>query len=36
MDYSLCGDECENVSHVIWECSASYYSNTRDSIMKKL
>ena len=19
---SLCGDECENVSHVLWECSA--------------
>ena len=24
---SLCGDECENVSHVLWECSA--YSSTR-------
>ena len=20
-EYSLCGDECENVSHVLWECS---------------
>ena len=20
--YSLCGNECENVSHVLWECSA--------------
>ena len=19
---SLCGNECENVSHVLWECSA--------------
>ena len=19
---SLCGDKCENVSHVLWECSA--------------
>ena len=24
---SLCGNECENVSHVLWECSA--YSSTR-------
>ena len=24
---SLCGDECENVSRVLWECSA--YSGTR-------
>ena len=24
---SLCGDECENVSHVLWECSV--YSSTR-------
>ena len=31
---SLCGDECENVSHVFWECSA--YSSTRASFMKKL
>ena len=31
---SLCGDECENVSHVLWECSA--YSSTRASFMKKL
>ena len=22
MECSLCGDECENVSHVLWECSA--------------
>ena len=22
MERSLCGDECENVSHVLWECSA--------------
>ena len=30
----LCGNECENVSHVLWECSA--YSSTRASFMKKL
>ena len=31
--YSLCGNDCENVSHVLWECSA--YSSTRASFMKK-
>ena len=31
---SLCGNECENVSHVLWECSTC--SNTRASFMKKL
>ena len=31
---SLCGDECENESHALWECSA--YSSTRVSFMKKL
>ena len=31
---SMCGNECENVSHVLWECSA--YSSTRASFMKKL
>ena len=31
---SLCGDQCENVSHVLWECSA--YSNSRASFMDKL
>ena len=31
---SLSGNECENVSHVLWECSA--YSSTRASFMKKL
>ena len=31
---SLCGDECENVSHVLWECSA--YSSTRVCFIKKL
>ena len=31
---SLCGNECENVSLVLWECSA--YSSTRASFMKKL
>ena len=31
---SLCGNECENVSHVLWECSA--YCSTRASFMKKL
>ena len=30
---SLCGNECENVSHVLWECSV--YSSTRASFMKK-
>ena len=25
---SLCGNECENVTHVLWECSA--YSNTKN------
>ena len=30
---SLCGDECENVSHVLWECSP--YSSTRASFMKQ-
>ena len=33
MECSLCGDECENVSHV-WECSA--YSSTRACFIKKL
>ena len=31
---SLCGDECENVRHVLWECSA--YSSTRACFIKKL
>ena len=31
---SLCGDKHENVSHVLWVCSA--YSGTRASFMKKL
>ena len=31
---TLCGDECENVSRVLWKCSA--YSSTRASFMKKL
>ena len=31
--FSLCGDECESVSHVLWECST--YSNNRASFMKK-
>ena len=31
---SLCGDECENVSHMLWECSA--YSSTTSNFMKKL
>ena len=30
---SLCGNACENVSHVLRECSA--YSSTRASFMKK-
>ena len=34
MKCSLCGDECENVSHVLWECSA--YSSTRACFIKKL
>ena len=32
--YCMCGNECENVSHVLWECSA--YSSTRASFMKEL
>ena len=33
---SLCGNECENVSHVLffWKCSA--YSSARASFTKKL
>ena len=31
---SLCVHECENVNHVLWECSA--YSSTRPSFMKNL
>ena len=31
---SLCGDECENVSHVLWQCSA--YSSSRAFFIKKL
>ena len=31
---SLCGNESENVSHVLWKCSA--YSSTRASFMRKL
>ena len=31
---SLCGDESENVSHVLWECSA--YSSARACFIKKL
>ena len=34
MEYSLCGDERENVSHMFWDCST--YSSTRASFMKKL
>ena len=35
MECFLCGDECENVSHVLWTCSA--YSSTRaSSMMKKI
>ena len=33
---SLCGNECENVSHVFWECSAYTGSSTRASFIKKL
>ena len=31
----LCGNECEIVSHVLWECSA-YYSNSRADFFLKL
>ena len=31
---SLCGNKCENVSHVLWECLA--YSSAGASFMKKL
>ena len=34
MECSLCGGECENVSHVLWECSA--YSSTIACFIKKL
>ena len=30
----LCGDECENMSHVLWECST--YSSIRACFIKKL
>ena len=30
----LCLNECENVNHVLWECSA--YSSTRASFMTNL
>ena len=30
----LCGDECENVSHMLWECST--YSSARACFIKKL
>ena len=30
----MCGNKCENVSHVLWECSA--YSSTGASFKKKL
>ena len=31
---SLCGNESDNVSHVLWKCSA--YNSTRASFIKKL
>ena len=31
---SLCGYECENVSHVLWHCST--YSSARACFIKKL
>ena len=31
---SLCGNECENVSHVLWELECSAYSSTRVSFMR--
>ena len=30
----LCGNECESVSHVLWECSA--YGNSRADFLLKL
>ena len=30
----LCGDECESVSHVLWECSA--YSSLRSNFLVAL
>ena len=30
----LCGNECESVSHVLWECSA--YCNSRADFLLKL
>ena len=34
MECSLCGDEYENVSRVLWECSA--YSSNRACFIKTL
>ena len=34
MECSLCGNERENVSHVLWECLP--YSSTRYNSMKTL
>ena len=31
----LCGNECESVSHVLWECS-TYYSSSRTDFLLKL
>ena len=30
----LCGDECESVVHVLWECPA--YNDSREEFMDKL
>jgi len=31
---ALCGDECESVVHVLWECPA--YKDSREEFMVKL
>ena len=36
MECSLCGDECENVSHALWECFAYIRIRATCSFMKKL
>ena len=35
-EYSLCGDECENMSHVLWGSVQHNYSSTRACFIKKL
>ena len=32
--WTLCGDECESVAHVLWDCPA--YTSSRNSFMEEL